>query len=91
MTRASVRITKITRDSKVTFKVLSYFLANDLTRMLNVNHMRVTLKTQHDAEIVKFRIESRDVNKNEVTLKLLFIEPKNISVGTVSFLGTNVN
>ena len=82
MTKASVRITKISRDAKVTFKVLSYFLASDLTRMLNANQMIINLTTQN-FEIVKFRIESKDIDKNLVTLKLLFNNSKNISAGTV--------
>jgi hypothetical protein len=82
MTKASVRITKISRDAKVTFKVLSYFLASDLTRMLNANQMIINLTTQN-FEIVKFRIESKDIDKNLVTLKLLFNNSKNISPGTV--------
>lgn len=82
MTKATVRITKISRDAKVTFKVLSYFLASDLTRMLNANQMIINLTTQN-FEIVKFRIESKDIDKNLVTLKLLFNNSKNISPGTV--------
>jgi len=47
MTKASVRITKITRDSKVTFEILSYFLASDLTRMLSQNQMIINITTQN--------------------------------------------
>lgn len=63
MTKASVRITKITRDSKVTLKILSYFLASDLTKMLSPNQMIINITTQN-FEIVKFRIESKDIDKN---------------------------
>jgi aspartokinase len=82
MTKASVKIMKISRDAKVTFKVLSFFLANELTRMLKANQISINLTTQNE-EIVKFRIESKDVNKNLVTIKLLFNDSKKISPGTV--------
>lgn len=82
MTKANVRITKISRDAKVTLKILSYFLASDLTRMINVNHILINLTTQNQ-EIVKFRIESKDIDKNLVTLKLFFNNSKKISPGTV--------
>ena len=82
MTKANVRITKISRDAKVTLKILSYFLASDLTRMINVNHILINLTTQNQ-EIVKFRIESKDIDKNLVTIKLFFNNSKKISPGTV--------
>jgi hypothetical protein len=39
--------------------------------------------TSQNYEIVKFRIESKDIDKNLVTLKLLFNDSKKISPGTV--------
>ncbi len=85
MTKAGVRIIKVSRNAKLSLKILSpYEFSNKLTRKINKETIRIYLKTQN-SQPVDYAIENSDVTGNKITMKLLFKNPKNISASTVSY------